>query len=69
MNEIEKAVFMYDKAVKKDLKEIDLEKSKLIKDLLTGDLGKRINNIDTFKIEQLSSYRRFITKIKKLWTV
>lgn len=68
MTEVEKAVFMYEKAVKKDLKEVDLEKSKLIKDLLTGDLGKRIKNIDTYKIEKVSGYQIFINKFKKLWS-
>lgn len=70
MTKIEKATALYDKAIKKDLLENDVEKNKFIKELLTGDLGKRINDsIDANKIEKQSRVNKIFNKLKVIWNV
>ena len=69
MTEIEKATALYNKAIKKDLLENDVEKNKFIKELLTGDLGKRINSIYANKIEKKTRVNNFFNKLKVIWNV
>lgn len=69
MTELEKETSNYNKSIKKDLWEIDHEKQKFIKDILSGDLGKRMNNIDTYKVTKISKINKLMNKIKIICNV
>ena len=65
MDNIEKVTALYNKAIAKDLLEIDIQKNKFIKDILRSDF----NNTKPEEVDKKTWFKKLVDKLKVIWSV
>jgi hypothetical protein len=61
----ERLINLYDRAIKKDLIEIEADKENFIKEIKSG-LGEKVNNFESYKKPTPSLYKRLTNKLRKI---
>ena len=63
---IKKAIDVYEREIKKDVMEVEIDKNKFINQIKNG-LGDKINDINTYIKKEPSTYEKLKSKIKNFF--
>jgi hypothetical protein len=63
---IKKAIDVYEREIKKDVMEVEIDKNKFIKQIKNG-LGDKINDINTYIKKEPSTFEKLKRKIKNFF--
>jgi hypothetical protein len=63
---IKKAIDVYEREIKKDVMEVEIDKNKFINQIKNG-LGNKINDINTYIKKEPSTYEKLKSKIKNFF--
>lgn len=63
---IKKAIDVYEREIKKDVMEVEIDKNKFIKQIKNG-LGDKINDINTYIKKEPSTFEKLKSKIKNFF--
>jgi hypothetical protein len=63
---IKKAIEVYEREIKKDVMEVEIDKNKFIKQIKNG-LGDKINDINTYIKKEPSTFEKLKSKIKNFF--
>jgi hypothetical protein len=63
---IKKAIEVYEREIKKDVMEVEIDKNKFIKQIKNG-LGDKINDINTYIKKEPNTFEKLKIKIKNFF--
>ena len=63
---IKKAIDVYEREIKKDVMEVEIDKNKFINQIKNG-LGNKINDINTYIKKEPSAFEKLKSKIKNFF--
>ena len=63
---IKKAIDVYERKIKKDVMEVEIDKNKFINQIKNG-LGNKINDINTYIKKEPSTFEKLKSKIKNFF--
>jgi hypothetical protein len=63
---IKKAIDVYEREIKKDVMEVEIDKNKFINQIKNG-LGDKINDINTYIKKEPSTFEKLKSKIKNIF--
>jgi hypothetical protein len=63
---IKKAIDVYEREIKKDVMEVEIDKNKFINQIKNG-LGDKINDINTYIKKEPSTFEKLKSKIKNFF--
>lgn len=63
---IKKAIDVYEREIKKDVMEVEIDKNKFINQIKNG-LGNKINDINTYIKKEPSTFEKLKSKIKNFF--
>jgi hypothetical protein len=69
-SDLKREISLYKREINKDMVEVNVDKKKFINEIVTGGLGQRLNDYNSYHKKSPSKWKIFLTKLKHiLWNV